>query len=1640
MPSSFTLLNEDFRIVVAVVFCGATLAICVKNMIATSLLAGRYELQDPLGEGGMGIVYRALDTKTGSYVAIKTMRDVSDSYAVELFAKEWKVLAEMSHPNIVDVRDVDAIEENGKRRPFFVMPLLQGVTLGQLIETASPRLTVERVVEIICQVCRGLQAAHQRGLVHRDLKPSNIFVMEDDTAKIIDFGVVHLAGTQSVTGHKGTWQYMAPEQAELKPATPVSDIFSLGVVCYESLTLRKPFARKTAGETLEALLKYIPPSVSEINPNVNQLLSMVIHKALAKQAIHRFSSARDFSENLQKASHNQAIDRFDRTKIQPRIERARRTFAEGDYLFASEILTEIEAEGHIDSEITLLRGRIEEAVKQKRIKQLLESARARLEQDEVPLAIDKVREILELDPENCDAIAMRTAIEAQRNQRQIEGWLTLAQQHLDRHDFTEARRSAREVLAIRVTDKPAMELLREIDSREKEASRIRSQKEQLYGSALKAYNSGEISTALSKLERILSLAREIPDAAVPERDAVFQSFYNQVRSERDSVRNGFGEARRHLSDKNFTRTLEICTEFLNSYPNDALFQALKIETVEAERQELSAYIADVGRRVESEPDLDRRVNILKEACGRYPNEQQFAQSLKLVRERRDLVNSIVAKARQYEERSQFLEAMGQWDILRNIHPQYPGIEIEVEQLVHRREQQAREDERASKIEEIDHALDTGAHERAHQLALNALQEFPSDPEITGLERLAREGLERSEEVRRLLVEGDQACAQKKFVDALVPLRAAVALEQRNGAIRQSLINALVALGRECLPAEWHKAEPYVAEAAELESENAEVRSLRLAVNDARRKDMVAQTLSEVRDLQVAGKFEDALSKIEGTCTEYPNDARLEQYRNNIRNQQQEALRSEERKHDEAALKSYRKTLESKAANAETRNIIEQSLAIRRKYPDDPRIGSAFAQVEQIARTSDELTALLSATQLQTKGSAVSGGTVAAASPVIVPVRTPATAPGKADVSKSGHIGVAVVRTRLQDITRFFNSAKSFSIVRMAIVFGIAAVIITGIIFAVRLRRIKANPANHAAAAVTVILRLEPADASIKIDGQLQTGVIASLVSGQSYKVQVSRLGYRTKEIDMVAGPAWTLALDPEPVHLRVHGSLPDFELVRDDSTHKLSVISGLGELFSLDFETPIAGKPAVKPVTGKGVLVISNLGPSAVVYSGNPLTHVSFGGQSLPDIGSDGAQLPPMNEQTHEISFVAGRENRAISIDLSNAPMLLASLQANASKGHLYLSSSAESAELQVNRKPAKRHGKFWDITGPPGDYALVMSAGGYQAKSWTEKLEQGRTSSKKIQLQSASFAGATLVFHDGTPGAEVIVAGKKIGELDGQGTARLQAALPAGQNSIELRKDGFESAAFSREITSENSTVEINASIARLKEFGTLQLRVSPKEAKVHYRHLPDDSDSHPVNSNSVRLKAGQYQVEAEAHGYQAQKKQVSINSAQTFSLDLMLIRGTEEPSSIYAQPDAVEHVNGWDRSSKGKDIAITKGIVNTRLVFQKPTQGTFRRKKLRFWIQSASGNEKVLYEVDDQKLLRRLMVNEKSSDHKEINVQPAQGTTSYVFRIRVQGDHITVSSDGGTVLDEYSANGYDLEHGTMMLKTDDYFIVEKN
>jgi serine/threonine protein kinase len=440
-------------------------------------LASRYELKGRLGEGGMGIVYRAFDATTRSEVAIKTMRDVSDPAAVELFTKEWSVLAGMSHPNIVDVRDVGEFEQNGCRTPFFVMPLLGGTTLATLIRTKSPRLTPALIIEVMLQVCRGLQAAHELGLIHRDLKPSNIFVLNDDTAKIIDFGVVHFAGTHSISGHKGTWQYMAPEVSELKPATVASDIFSLGVICYEALTGRCPFLRRTAAETVEAIRTYTAPRASDLNSLVPSALSAVVQKALAKSAAVRFPSARDLATALRRALPEEVEAQADSTPTQLRMSRAQKAMASSRYDFSLEILLELEAENPGDPAVAALRREAEEGLRQSRIRQLLEASRTRLEHDEILLALAKLREVRQFAPDDIEAATLAGEIK-RRHQELIE-------------------------------------------------IRLRPRKEAIYESAMQVFRAGGVAEAIQRLESLLLMAGPVD----PEWRDALQAARNNERGQ-----------------------------------------------------------------------------------------------------------------------------------------------------------------------------------------------------------------------------------------------------------------------------------------------------------------------------------------------------------------------------------------------------------------------------------------------------------------------------------------------------------------------------------------------------------------------------------------------------------------------------------------------------------------------------------------------------------------------------------------------------------------------------------------------------------------------------------------------------------------------------------------------------------------------------------------------------------------------------------------------------------------------------------------------------------------------------------------------------------------------------------------------------
>ena len=839
-------------------------------------IAGRYEITAKLGEGGMGVVFRAYDpAPMDREVAVKTLHEFADPLALELFYKECAALKSISHPNIVEIFDIGEYQEEGHRRPFFVMPLLPGITLDQLIRRESHRLTVDRVVEIFAQTCRGLHAAHEHGLVHRDLKPSNIFVMADDSVKIIDFGVAHAVHARSrTTGYdKGTLLYMAPEQVQHKPVSVQSDIYALGVTLYEALTRRQPFRAATEDAVIQAILTQIPPPASELNPAVSHIISRVVHKAMAKQPWNRFDTARELGEVLQKAWRNEPIALFDPTRTQPRIQTATKALEKGDYQFAGEIISELEAEGNIDPQITLLRAQIDQVARQKTVAQLLESARARYEEEEDPLALQKLQEVLQLDPTNVTALGLKSKIDDRRSERQIEKWIQLARQHVDNHSYGHAREALQNALVLRPKDVRATRLLKEIETAEQDYVRLRREKTEKYQAAVNAWQNGEVTQALSQMKHVLELDRQAPDASSPDAAGVYQSFYDKIRSEHDAISTAYADARRSITDQDFTRALEICQTFLARYPAHALFQALKFDIVEQQRQRLSGVIADVDRRLEAEADLDAKVSLVREALAEYPDEDHFKRLARLLEDKRDLVNSIVERARVHESLGQIAEAIGDYDTLHTIHASYPGLSFEKDRLQKRLHQQARDAAHATWVRQIDAQLSTGDFARASELLDKAEREFEEDAELAELRKLVQQGAERMQRADDLVAEGQALCAQGQFEQGVDLLNIALQLDDRTS-VRMTLRDLFVSRAQEGISTDWQAAGAFAERALELDPNHALARSLRAQALDKKRDIEVEQCASQSRRLQAEGKFDAAMAEVERGLATYPGDARL----------------------------------------------------------------------------------------------------------------------------------------------------------------------------------------------------------------------------------------------------------------------------------------------------------------------------------------------------------------------------------------------------------------------------------------------------------------------------------------------------------------------------------------------------------------------------------------------------------------------------------------------------------------------------------------------------------------------------------------------------------------------------------------------
>ena len=1459
-------------------------------------IKSRYEIKEVLAQGGMGVVYKAYDTVMKRTVALKAILDITDANAFKLFQEECEVLASLIHPNIVEIYDIGQLEDSDGVKPYLVMPLLPGVTLDRLIGASSQRLTVERSVDMICQVCRGLQAAHERGLVHRDIKPSNIFILEDDSTKIIDFGIAHRMDAATRTHSlKGTLLYMAPEQVEMKPVSALSDVFSLGVVCYEMLTGRRPFERPTEESVVNAILNFAPPPASELNPTVNAALSQAIHKAMAKQPWHRYSSAREFGETLQKAVRNEPIEIFNPSRIRPRVQRATEYYEMGDLQFASEILGELEAEGHLDPAIADLRRQIEAKMRERKIRQLLESSRSRMDEDEYPLALSKIEEVLQLDAQNPEALSLKSTIENRRVERDLNDWFRLAQQHIEAKQYSHARGALQRVLQLRPKEVRATQLLSEVDRLERDYIRLKQEKDQNYRAALEAEGRGEISSALSKLERVLELDRLAPETTSPGQTTNYQTLYNKVRSESEAIKDAYAEAQQHLEGHNFQAALSICVAQIEKYPGNALFQALKFDIEEQQRQTISERVAETDRQVEAEADLRRRVSILEEAVRANPDEAHFEQALRRAREKSNLVDSIVARARSAEEQTQFSEAIAQWETLQTIYSRYPGLNLEIDRLRKRRDQHSKLEEKARWVEQIDHYLENGDYSRAQGTVKQALQEYPGDAEMVELERLARQGYERETEARRLSELGQRECAAGNHEAGLAALRQAYGLDERNGAVRDALLENLVEQARRLMDENPTSAETYLKQALELEPEHALVKGLANMFQDRRRQEEIEHLVAQARQLQADGDIHGAMDVIRGGLTKYPNDPRISQLQQSLGRRFQEIRRKD--------LDEFRRIEQESHGAADAQALADYSLrldGIAKRYEGDAEFQTSAHALRR---------------RLETVMMPPPAG--AAPAPVPVPAVPPTPGPELrpdpiAETVAEGLGPPAPPAMASPGAVQAGPGGPGEKRKRMWIAIGalVGLLAVLGPI-AWLIHRQKSLPIF---AVSSLKVGATPSGAEVFVDGQDQGVASPNLelkLAAGAHELEARMPGYSaaSQRVEIKAGEraAVNLVLNPNVI-LRLFGPLglkasidggaavdvPEGRLLRELTAekHSVRISNGKGAELQFSFDVGPAGLPifqAPPQIRNFNALLVSNFGQQARILSSGPPLRVKVNGQPAGVLGKDGLDLPGLAAGTQRLELGEGNDLRKKSIDTGAERTVSVLIESDPNTGNVLVDTGLGDTQVEFLRSgkvvlkvTTAADGK-WRVQGLPAlTYDVQVSKTGFEADAPRKSVKVLKGQDQTISFQLHQLALFASVVIRTNPGARVFVDGKESGTAPDNGLLPI-SNLALGEHKFEAQSRQFSPKSISVTLKEGSGNPEILLRLTdRVRATAAI---IRTPGSRLSYRQqgaVGEISVAEKESRMNLSLPEGGYTFIARLENHEEVIKDVTLVAGETMTLDL--------------------------------------------------------------------------------------------------------------------------------------------------------------
>ncbi len=663
------------------------------------------------------------------------------------------------------------------------------------------------------------------------------------------------------------------------------------------------------------------------------------------------------------------------------------------------------------------------------------------------------------------------------------------------------------------------------------------------------------------------------------------------------------------------------------------------------------------------------------------------------------------------------------------------------------------------------------------------------------------------------------------------------------------------------------------------------------------------------------------------------------------------------------------------------------------------------------------------------------------------IRATATAPGAREAVPSPTGGTVPQKPSALDVKR--QMANPLAGPNKYVAVAVAAVVLAAVSYLL-VGGHKKTSSGTTATHVEVHIITNPPDAVVTSGSKPVVNGTVSFPPGTSVTVEVARLGYKRKQVEVRQESGVKITLEPEPLHLSIQtseksgtveldgtkiGDLADGnmenDLVPDGNAHQLNVTAKGKRLFTVKLQAAPGSVPQVNAFDANGLFLITSLGSNAKVYAGNFLKNVRLGDQNVA-VTPSGADLR-LSEDNSEIRFGEGSEQESMTIEMSNAPTL--AVHSINTDGQVLVTSDVEGATLTVNGTPVRRQRRGWQVSGPPGMYNFALSAEGYEPQMWTMALQRRQSLTRKVDLQAKvkQATMASLLIAGGTPGAEVEIDGRRAGELDANGSLQLPDALADGKHLLVLAKPNYDSRTFE---LSARLPAEVRLPDAKLTPWPTVTFETTVTNVTVKYKRVGEPQERQASTSAKLRLPSGQYTFVVEEPGFETSSTEKLV-SGDDVSIPLKLVPIPDYP---FQDPVQLIHDGPWIRLKDPHKFAYLKsGFLNENLIFAKPGKNLFWNKKVEWVIEAPEGSARVQYTLEGQKLVRKLVIKEEASDQKEAKVDATATTqaTSLSVHIQVDGSHVQISNDKGVVLDDYIATQHNLPGGRIGIRTESQFVV---